>query len=155
MKPPVEAPTSRQILPPTEMFQKPTAASSFSPPRETNLGRDSTLMSEFSGKREPGLIREGCWRVPVFASETFTCPARISACALLRDSARPFSIRSMSRRFLEIFPVRFCMKRMPHWLQGRVATRPYELDLNLCVVFGKKTFYFFGDFSRREALFVP
>jgi len=42
VKPPVEAPTSRQSRPATSSSRTDRACSSFSPPRETNRGGRST-----------------------------------------------------------------------------------------------------------------
>src|SRR5205807_954281 len=82
---------------------------SFSPPRETYRGGRSTSNSELSSTCVPGLSYPG------------TRPARTSACACARLSARPRSTRSMSTRFFTRRPAararrgagRRCSRRAP------------------------------------------
>ena len=91
VKPPVEAPTSRQDMPAGSTARSASAPASFSPPRETKrLGspRRRTRDSVFTWV--PGLSTG--------ASSTSTWPARISASARLRVGASPSSTRRWSSR---------------------------------------------------------
>src|SRR6267378_6768058 len=91
VKPPVEEPISRQILLAGSMAKSWSAPSNFTPPRLTYFpARLVTSMRDLWGNREPALSA----RVP----STETSPARIMACALGRDSAKPRSTTRASRR---------------------------------------------------------
>src|SRR5690349_14191207 len=76
------------------------APSNFNPPRLTNFpARAAISMRASCGKRVPALLT----RVP----STETSPARIIACAFARESARPRSTSSVSRRFAVDFALIF------------------------------------------------
>src|SRR5437016_4772164 len=86
VKPPVEAPTSAQILPRTSTLNVSRACTSFSPPRLTYGARPRTSISESVEASAPALST----RRP----STITSPARISRTAFSRDSASPRSTSS-------------------------------------------------------------
>ena len=88
MKPPVEAPTSRQSRPAGSTPSASSACASFSPPRETKRG--GALDLELGVLVD--LLRPAC-RSPG------TRPARTSACACARLSASPRSTSRTSSRF--------------------------------------------------------
>src|SRR5215469_41771 len=91
VKPPVEAPISRQTLSRTSICQCSSARSSFNPPRLTYL--------RSSPSKRMALAAETCApALSTFCSSTITFPARIKACALSRDAARPRSTRTLSSR---------------------------------------------------------
>ncbi len=94
MKPPVEAPTSRQIRPAGSIANASSAAASLCPPRETYGSGASTASTTEGSTRSPDL-RSRRARSP---SPTRTRPARTRACARVRDSARPRSTSSWSSR---------------------------------------------------------
>ncbi len=76
MKPPVDAPTSRQRRPAGSMPNASSALASFTPPRETNSGRSSTATTASSATSWPGLAA----RSPALPSRT--SPASTAAAAL-------------------------------------------------------------------------
>jgi len=76
VKPPVDAPTSAQVRPRTSRASASSAASSFSPPRETKRGPASNR------QRGIGIYRGG--RLERGLTFTRTCPAMMRACALAR-----------------------------------------------------------------------
>ena len=94
MKPPVEAPTSRQVRPAGSTPKASRAPSSFSPPRETKRGGISTAMSTSASTRSPGRrSRRAASPLP-----TRMRPASSMAWARLRVSTRPRVTTSWSRR---------------------------------------------------------
>ena len=88
MKPPVEAPISRQIRPAGSTPKRSMPWASFRPPRETQgWSRPRTASAPSSGTVAPGLsIRRSPWN---------TAPAMTSAWALLRESAMPRSTSNL------------------------------------------------------------
>ena len=93
MKPPVEAPTSRQRRPFTSRPNASSAPASFTPPRETY---------GWSGART-STARPRSTRVPALSTRAprrSTSPASTSAWARARDGARPRVTSSWSRRTL-------------------------------------------------------
>ena len=95
MKPPVEAPTSRQTRPAGSIPNASSAAASLWPPRLTyGSGCDDR---DRDVRRRRG--RPACGRSRAASpSPTRTLPARTSAWARLRDSASPRSTSSWSSR---------------------------------------------------------
>ena len=94
MKPPVEAPTSRQSRPATSIASASSAFSSFSPPRETYRGGSLTSSSASSATSWLGFSASGPSR-PIR-----TRPARTDSAALVREPASPRSASRVSiRRF--------------------------------------------------------
>jgi hypothetical protein len=91
VNPPVEAPASRHGLPDTSMPKDSSAASSFSPARETKRLPPITESGWSGGKRVPALVTT--------LSPARTAPARIRPCARLRVSARPRSTIRVSSRW--------------------------------------------------------
>ena len=91
VKPPVDAPMSRQSRACTGMAKMSSACASFSPPRPTYGWSGETSETTMSGGTNvPGLsdvLDPAC-----------TCPAMISARARSRDGASPRSTSSVSRR---------------------------------------------------------
>jgi hypothetical protein len=86
VKPPVEAPTSRQMRPRGSMRKASKAAESFTPPRETQgCSGPSSSTAAPSSTAVPGF---GRW-----CPSTLTRPARMRASARVREGARPFSTR--------------------------------------------------------------
>ncbi len=92
VKPPVDAPTSAQISPSTEMWKSSRAAASFSPPRDTNLGPFSISIFAFCSMFVDGLRATSPF--------TRTWPAITNRCAIDRLSTNPRSNRTKSRRVL-------------------------------------------------------
>ena len=94
MKPPVEAPTSRQASPATSIASASSALSSFVPPRETNRGCSVISSSASSETSWLGFSASGPSR-PIR-----TRPARTDSAALVRDGASPRSASKASIRCL-------------------------------------------------------
>src|SRR5437899_5836624 len=92
VKPPVEAPTSRQTRPATFIWKASSAWASFSPPRLTNGERPWSSTPASLATRAPALLP----RLP----STRTSPARMrrAACSRLSTSPRPTSRRSIRPR---------------------------------------------------------
>src|SRR5439155_1374592 len=92
VKPPVEAPTSRQTRPATFIWKASSAWTSFSPPRPTNGVRPWTSTLASLATRAPALST----RLP----STSTSPARRrrAACSRLSTSPRSTSTRSIRTR---------------------------------------------------------
>ena len=90
MKPPVDAPTSRQRSPAGSTANARSAVSSFSPPRDTYRGGATSSTAAPAGTAVPALVTT--------APSTSTRPAMISAWARLRDSVRPRSAIHTSSR---------------------------------------------------------
>src|SRR2546422_952985 len=92
VKPPVEAPTSRQTRPATFIWKASSAWASFSPPRLTNGERPWSSTPASLATRAPALLT----RLP----STRTSPARMrrAACSRLSTSPRSTSRRSMRTR---------------------------------------------------------
>ena len=89
-KPPVEAPTSSAERPATSIPNVSSAASSFSPARETNRGRSLRARAAPESTRVPALSPT--------CPPTSTNPAMIRARAAVRLGARPRENTSSSRR---------------------------------------------------------
>ena len=87
MKPPVEAPTSRQRAPSTSTSSGSSALASLMPPRETNGGSETRQLG-VSATSWLGLSASGP------SAPIRTRPARTDSAALVRDGASP---RSASR----------------------------------------------------------
>ena len=92
VKPPVEAPTSRQSSPATSIASASSAFSSLIPPRETNRGSSLRSSSASSATSWLGFSASGPSR-PIR-----TRPARTDSAALVRDGARPRSASNASIR---------------------------------------------------------
>src|SRR5213594_553325 len=92
VKPPVEAPTSRQTRPAAFIWKASSAWASFSPPRLTNGERPWSSTHASLATRAPALLT----RLP----STRTSPARMrrAACSRLSTSPRSTSRRSMRTR---------------------------------------------------------
>ena len=73
MKPPVEAPTSRQSRPVTSIPSSSSALASFSPPRETKRARSATISSASGSTSSLGFSATGP------SAPTRTSPARTEA----------------------------------------------------------------------------
>ena len=94
VKPPVDAPTSRQTRPVGSISNASSAAASLWPPRETYGSRSTRSSGVVGSTRSPGLRS----RRAASPSPTRTLPASTSACARVRVSTRPRSTRSWSSR---------------------------------------------------------
>ena len=92
MKPPVEAPTSRQRRPAGSTAVASSALASLRPPRETNSGAASTATATSSGTSSPGLAARRRW------SPRCTSPASTEAAARLREGNIPRRASSVSSR---------------------------------------------------------
>ena len=101
VKPPVDAPTSRQTRPAGSMPNASSAAASLWPPRLTYGSRSVSASGVAASTRSPALRS----RRAASPSPTLTLPASTSAWAFARVSARPRSTRSWSRRRRADFPV--------------------------------------------------
>src|SRR5581483_9481841 len=116
VKPPVEAPTSRQSRPATSTPSASRALASFSPPREAKRRPSSTISSASSATSWPGFTSLG----PLGPSRTR--PARIEAAASLRERARPRAARRLSALCLATRR-RYRASRSPHGAAPSAATR--------------------------------
>ena len=92
MKPPVEAPTSRQSRPATSMPSASSALSSLIPPRETKRGPASTISAASGSTSWLGRSATGP------SSPTRTSPARTAPAAAERDGNSPRSAKTASIR---------------------------------------------------------
>ena len=90
MKPPVEAPTSSARAPVGSSPNRSSAASSLSPPRDTNRGRSSTSTASCGATRRDGFSAG--------APSTVTRPASTASRALARLVASPRRTSSASSR---------------------------------------------------------
>jgi hypothetical protein len=112
VKPPVDAPMSRQSRACTAIAKASSACASFSPPRPTygwSGTRSESAMS--GGTNVPGLSG-----VP---DPACTCPAMISARARSRDGASPRSTSRVSRRTF------FIEERGDHVMHNAQCTRNF------------------------------
>ena len=94
MKPPVEAPTSRQSRPATSTPSASSAFSSLIPPRETKGGGSATSSSASAATSWLGFCASGP------SGPIRTRPARTDSAALVREPASPRSASRVSIRRL-------------------------------------------------------
>lgn len=94
MKPPVEAPQSRQVMSVGSMPNSLSAPSSLSPPRLTNFGFSRIVRSASVSSLVLGFA--------ILVVPVMTSPARMSRFACSRESHRPRDISNASARSLGI-----------------------------------------------------